>query len=115
MKKTLLLIAVSLLVMVAIPWASLALMPSPDMFFLFILMFFLGICPLYSIILGVLCGTEIKKRWYIPVISAFFYLASMWALMEPGEIAFAIYSAIYLVLSVISMLITGAVKGKRDY
>jgi len=76
------------------------------------MMLFLVINPLYSIILGIVSGKNIKVLWHLPIISAIAFLAGAWLFFDIKEPWFIAYAAAYLCIGVIVMLITNLIKQK---
>ena len=76
------------------------------------MMLFLVINPIYSIILGVIAGRNIKKLWNLPLISAVAILAGVWLFFDIHESWFIAYAATYLCIGVVAMLITNYLKRK---
>lgn len=76
------------------------------------MMLFLVINPLYSIILGIISGKNIKKLWHFPIISVVAFLAGVWLFFGIQEPWFLVYATIYLCIGIISMLITNYIKQK---
>lgn len=79
------------------------------------MMLFLVINPIYSIILGIVAGRNIKLLWNLPLISAVTFLAGAWLFFDIQEPWFIAYAAIYLCIGVVAMLITNCLKRKRNY
>ncbi len=66
---------------------------------------FLVFNPVYSIILGINCGKNIRQMWSLPLVSAVMFLFGTWFSFDVKEIWFIIYATIYLVLGWIAMFI----------
>ena len=73
---------------------------------------FFVINPIYSVILGVVAGREIKTLWNLPLISAVAFLAGTWMFFDIHEPWFIAYAAAYLCIGVVAMLITNFIKSK---
>ena len=86
---------------------------GPNGMALCFIMFF-ALNPIFFVIEGLLCGKEIKKLWFMPLDSALIYLLSMWIIFDLGEIAFAMYSGIYLIIGIIAMLIASAINRRKN-
>lgn len=76
------------------------------------MMLFLVINPLYSVILGIVAGRDIKALWNLPLISAVAFLSGAWLFFDIHEPWFIAYAAVYLCLGVVAMLITYYLKRK---
>lgn len=76
------------------------------------MMLFLIINPIYSIILGIVAGRDIKALWNLPLISAIAFLAGAWLFFDIHEPWFIVYAAVYLCIGVFAMLTTNYIKRK---
>ena len=74
---------------------------------------FFGVDPVFSAVCGAFAGRDIKKMWMLPMIVSALYLAGVWLFFEMGEPAFLIYGAAYLVIGVLSMLISALVNKRK--
>lgn len=75
-----------------------------------ILILFFAINPIAEIFLGIIAGTDLQKLWWISVLATicfplFFSLASLDFVLE-----LFIYSAVYLVIGITTMLIVFFIK-----
>ena len=101
MNKTTKLMLITVLFMFVLPWGIVSLTQSMAMVFI---LFYVG-NPIYSAYLGYQCGIEIKRRWYIPVISSIVFLLGVLTLFDNKEASyFYIYSLVYLIIGGLSML-----------
>lgn len=113
MKKTLLWLSASAFIMIALPWLTVRFVRGDaGMAVCFVLFFALD--PLWSSVLGVFSGGDPKARWFLPILSAAFFLAGTWLCFDPGEKAFLLYAAIYLILGGATMLISFYAKKRRQ-
>lgn len=76
------------------------------------MMLFLVINPLYSILLGIVAGQNIKALWTLPLISAVAFLAGAWLFFDIHELWFIAYAAVYLCIGIVAMLIMNYLKRK---
>lgn len=76
------------------------------------MLLFLVINPIYSIILGIVAGRNIKTMWNLPLISAVAFLAGAWLFFDTHEPWFIVYATTYLCIGVVAMLITNYLKSK---
>ena len=106
MKKNIILwLAVSAAIMLALPWLAVTLVKGDaGMAACFVLFF--AVNPIYSVILGVFAGKDVKHLWSLPVISAVLFLIGTWIFFDMGEMAFVLYAVVYLVLGIVTMLIS---------
>lgn len=70
------------------------------------MMLFFVINPIYSIILGIVAGRDIKALWNLPLISAVAFLSGTWIFFDIHEPWFIAYAAIYLAIGYIAMAIS---------
>ncbi|MCH5186638.1 MAG: hypothetical protein J1F64_11045 [Oscillospiraceae bacterium] len=96
-------------VMLLLPAAAVAFVKSDAGMAVSILLFF-AIDPIYSLIVGIFAGKDIKKMWSLPVISSVTFLLGAWLFFDMGEIAFIMYAGIYLAIGIIAMLLSGFVR-----
>ena len=106
MKKNIILwLAVSAAIMLALPWLAVTLVKGDaGMAACFVLFF--AVNPIYSVILGVFAGKDVKHLWSLPVISAVLFLIGTWIFFDIGEMAFVLYAVVYLALGIVTMLIS---------
>lgn len=109
MKKTLILLGISLFLFLVCPWLTVLFAGMNGMAICFLLFFVVN--PLFFIVEGLLSGMSFKSHWWLPLASAFIYPLSCWILFDMGEIAFLIYAGLYLAVGVLAML--GAHFGKN--
>lgn len=101
MNRTLKLTIITVLVMMALPKVIAASAGSGAMALMFIL-FYAGY-PAYSAFIGWQAGKDIKKMWFLPVLSAGLFLLGAVLVFTPSEKLFYIYAAVYLVIGLLAM------------
>ena len=112
MKKNIILwLAVSAVVMLMFPWLAVTFVKGVAGMAVCFLLFFV-VNPLYSAIIGVFAGKDIRHLWSLPVISVALFLIGAWIFFDMGETAFVLYAVVYLVLGIVAMLISMFI-GKR--
>lgn len=112
MKKLILWIIASAVIMLAFPWLAVTFIKGDGgMAVCFILFFVLN--PIYVICAGVYAGKDKKRLWALPILTALFFLAGTWLFFDMGEKAFVLYALVYLFLGVIAMLISMFIKKKH--
>ncbi|MDE6662249.1 MAG: hypothetical protein K2K46_02800 [Lachnospiraceae bacterium] len=74
--------------------------------------FFYAVNPIYSVVIGIFAGKDIKRLWSLPVISSILFLAGTWLLFDMGEIAFIMYAVVYLILGMLAMLVSMLISKK---
>ena len=109
MKKSLILLGISLFLFLLCPWLAVLFAGMNGMAICFLLFFVIN--PLFFIVEGLLCGMNLKQNWWLPLGSSLVYLLSSWILFDMGEMAFLIYAGLYLLVGVVAML--GAHFGKK--
>ena len=105
MKKSLKWTALSVLVMVALPWLAVTFVKSDAGMAVCFLLFF-AVDPIFSVIVGAHAGNDAKARWFWPLLPAGFFLVGTWMFFDPGGSAFLLYAFLYLLLSAAAMLIS---------
>lgn len=106
MKKNIILgIVVSTVVMLMFPWLAVTFVKG-DVGMAVCLFLFFSVNPLYSVIIGVFTGKNIRHLWSLPIISAMLFLIGTWIFFDMGETAFILYAVVYLVLAIVAMLIS---------
>lgn len=110
-KKLIRWIGITLAVMFILPFAV-AKLASECAGMALCMMLFLVINPIYSVILGIAAGRDIKALWNLPIISAVAFLAGVWLFFDIHEPWFIAYDAAYLCIGVVAMLITNFIKSK---
>ena len=112
MKKNIILwLAVSAVVMLALPWIAVTFVKGDaGMAACFVLFF--AVNPIYSVAIGVFAGKDVKHLWSLPVISAVLFLIGTWIFFDMGEMAFVLYAAVYLALGIVTMLISMIIRKK---
>ena len=98
-------LAVSILVMFALPFAIARLASECSGMALCMILFFI-INPIYSGILGYGCGKDIRRMWNLPLVSAIAFLAGTWIFFDIHELWFIAYAGIYLAIGYIAMFIS---------
>ena len=111
MRKIIFWLISSAFVMFALPWMAVTFVEgNGGMAACFILFF--AVNPAFSIILGIFSGENAKRLWWLPVISAVFFLAGTWIFFDIGETAFILYAAGYMILGIAAMLISALIRKK---
>ncbi len=106
MKKNIILgIVVSTVVMLMFPWLAVTFVKG-DVGMAACLFLFFAVNPLYSVIIGVFTGKNIRHLWSLPIISAMLFLIGTWIFFDMGETAFILYAVVYFVLAIVAMLIS---------
>lgn len=105
-------LAVTLVVMLALPGAV-ARLASECSGMALCMMLFLIVNPVYSVILGFICGRDLRKMWNLPLISAVAFLAGTWLFFDIKELWFVVYAAVYLIIGYCSMGVSRFLATKR--
>ena len=102
----------ALLVMIGCPWLTVTFAGSAGMAICFILFF--AVNPLFSAVCGAFAGSNIKKLWALPIITAGLFLAGVWIFFDMGETAFLLYCICYFIIGIIAMLISALFKKRKQ-
>ncbi len=114
MKKNIILwLAASAVVMLAFPWLAVTFVKGDAGMAVCFLLFF-AVNPLYSVLIGVFAGKDVKHLWSLPVISAVLFLIGTWIFFDMGETAFILYAAVYLIIGIMAMLISMFIRKKTQ-
>lgn len=112
MKKNIIFwLAVTAAIMLALPWLAVTLVKGDAGMAVCFLLFF-ALNPIYSVAIGVFAGKDVKHLWSLPVISAVLFLIGTWIFFDMGEMAFVLYAVVYLVLGIVTMLISMIIRKK---
>lgn len=103
--KYILWFAISMVIMLIVPWLAISFVNGDAGMAVCFILFF-AIDPIYSVIIGVFAGKNIKKLWGMPIISAVLFLLGSWIFFGMGEKAFIMYAGIYMILGVAAMIIS---------
>lgn len=105
-------LAVSVAVMLVLPWAAVTFVKGDAGMAVCFLLFF-AINPICSVVIGIFAGKDMKHLWSLPVIPAALFLFGTWIFFDMGETAFILYAAVYLVLGIAAMLVSMLI-GKKS-
>ena len=76
-----------------------------------------GVIPAYSVLIGIVSGTDIRKKWFLPVLSAAFYALGVVLFFATDDMAFWSLGGLYLAIGLISMflsvVVSNAIKEKK--
>lgn len=92
------------ILMIGFPFLVVTFAKTAGMAICFILFF--AINPAFCIICGILAGRNLRRLWSLPLSSAALFLVGVWLFFAPGEIAFFVYFARYLIIGIAAMLIS---------
>lgn len=106
-------VIISLIIMLALPWLAVSFVKGDAGMAVCFILFF-AINPIYSVILGVFAGKNIKRLWGMPVISAVLFLLGSWIFFSMGERAFILYAGVYLILGIAAMIISMIIHRKTQ-
>ena len=106
MNRTLKLTIITALVMLVLPWVILASAQAEAMGLIFILLY--AAYPLYSAFLGWQAGKEIKKNWFLPVLSPVLFLLCVVVFFTLEERLFYVFALVYLVIGLLAMAFSGS-------
>lgn len=105
MRKNILVLAAIAAVMLVLPWAAVTFAPGDAGMAICFILFF-GVNCVCSLCVGIYSGMAVKQRWYLPLVNAVAFLLSAWLLFTSGEPAFLGYAIAYLVIGMLSMIVT---------
>ena len=79
---------------------------QPHEFMGIMIIFFFGVNPLAIVVISALVGKDIKKMWWTPIVFNIIFLLSYWIVLKEVILDLSFYAAIYLVLGMISMIVS---------
>jgi len=112
-RKPLFWLVLSIGVMLLLPWLAVTFV-RPDAGMAAVLLLFFCIAPGYCITSGYYAGKQIRRMWWVPVVSSGAFLAGAWLFFEPGESAFLTYAGIYYALGMEAMLVSRLITARRE-
>lgn len=114
MKKTVVAVAAAaVIVSLLLPWAAVTFVPGDAGMAVCFLLFY-GVNPIYSAAMGVFAGMKLRRRWCIPLLTSALILLGMQLLFAAGERAFLIYTAAYVIIGSVFMLISALINKKTQ-
>ena len=114
MKKTYIIwLVLSVVIMFLLPWLAVTFVKGDAGMTASFLMLYV-INPLYSIVVGIFAGKNIKKMWSLPIVSAVIFLLGTWAFLDMGELTFLIYALVYLVIGTMAMSVSALIANKTQ-
>ena len=110
MKRPVFWAAVTAFVMIALPWLFRSLIQGyPYFAAVYSLLYVLD--PIYSAVVGVFAGRDIKALWYLLLFPPLFFLAGIGLLFTLSSVGvFFRYAVLYLALGTAAMLISAAIR-----
>ena len=111
-KKLIIITTLMFLVLFIIPFILINLSKSHEFMGIMILLFFI-INPISTIIINSIIGKDIKKLWYIPILFSIIFLILYWILLKEIILDLTVYAISYLVIGIITMLISYFISKKR--
>lgn len=106
MKKTYLFtVALSIAVMLLLPWMTVLFVRGDGGMAVCFLLFFC-VDPLFCVASGILAGWQKQPLWLVPLIPSAAFLAGTWLIFEPGEPAFVRYALVYLLIGAAAFIIS---------
>lgn len=97
-RKTMILwLTISVVIMIALPFAVERLASECSGMALCMTVFFI-VNPVYSAILGFRCGKDIRRMSNLPLVSSIAFLAGTWLFFDIREVWFIIYASVYLII-----------------
>ena len=98
-------VMISMVIMLVLPWLAISFVKGDAGLAVCFILFF-AVNPIYSVIMGVFSGKNIKSLWGMPVISAVLFLLGSWIFFSMGERVFILYAGVYLILGIAAMTIS---------
>ena len=112
LKKAAVFLVVTAMVMLVLPWLTVSFGNGMSFMAVCVILFFAA-DPVCLAVSGMIAGGDVKKLWWLPVVSALLYLIGAWAFFELWETAFLLYAAAYLIIGIVSMTITAVLRKRQ--
>ena len=96
--------AVSVLLLVGLPWLIVTLIHSDAGMAACFLLFF-AVDPVLAIAAGMFAGKDIRRLWFLPILIPLLFLLGAWLCFAPLDPAFTGYAFMYVLLGGTTMLI----------
>lgn len=110
-KKNLICIICSALIMLLLPWCAVTFVKGDGGMAVCFLLFF-AINPMAAICVGIFAGKKLRTAWFQPLLLSALFLLGTWIFFDMGERAFLFYAAIYLLLGY-SATVIATILGKK--
>ena len=104
---------ISAVIMLALPGLAVSFIKGDGGMAVCFILFF-AINPIYSVIMGVFAGKNVKRLWGMPVISTVLFLLGSWIFFSMGEKAFILYAGVYLILGIAAMAVSMIIHRKAQ-
>lgn len=105
-------LTISVVIMIALPFAVTRLASESSGMALCMILFFI-VNPIYSVILGFRCGKDIRRMWNLPLASSIAFLAGTWLFFDIKEVWFTIYASVYLIIGWTAMGISNYMNKRK--
>lgn len=102
MKRNTTFLLISVLILLGLPLLTVT-FASHDAGMMICFLLFFAIDPIYSILVGIFAGRDVKQCWFQPFLVSALFLAGTWLFFDEGETAFLGYAGIYLLLGLAAM------------
>lgn len=105
MKKNIAAIIAIVIIMVGLPWATVA-FASHDAGMAICFILFFGVNSMVSLYVGIFAGLQVKQRWFLPFVNSAVFLLGVWTVFDWGNPDFYGYAVAYLAVALVAMLAT---------
>lgn len=95
-----------------LPWGAITFVKGDGGMAVCFLLFF-AIDPLSAVCVGIFAGGQFRAAWFQPLLLSALFLLGTWSFFDPGERAFLIYAAIYLLLGYSSAAAAAMIAKKK--
>lgn len=75
---------------------------------------FYAVNPMYSIIMGIEAGKNVRSMWSLPIISSVLFLLGTWVFFDISEITFILYAGIYLVIGLAALILSVVIRKNKN-
>mgnify|MGYP001055247329 CR=1 FL=1 len=105
-------LTITVIVMFVLPFVVAKFAPEHSGMALCMILFYI-VNPIYSFILGLRCGRNVRRMWNLPFVSSIAFLAGTWLIFDIKEVWFVIYASVYMIIGVTAMGISKYLNNKK--
>ena len=113
MKKHLVCAVISVIVMLLLPWCAVAFVPSDGGMLVSLLLLF-AVNPISAVCIGIISGSNPRSLWLHPLLLSALFAVGAWKSLGFTISDILPYSAVYLAIGYVSLLLTVLLRRKKD-
>ena len=113
MKKHLVCTAISVIVMLLLPWCAVAFVPSDGGMLVSLLLLF-AVNPISAVCIGIISGSKPRLLWPQPLLLSALFAVGAWKSLGITISDILPYAAVYLAVGYLALLLTVLLRHKKD-